>query len=325
MSVNRSKQSREHHWWPVGLQTYWADHNGDVSWIEPNGKIGKKKVRNRKIGFRIHGHTVLRGSVWENNFEKDFEIDQAVHELIQRLTALGPLGKTPREFLEVFRRLIKKERNLSDICKYYALDEKLHRKLLLFILSLLLRSPAKRREFEHYPKTFGLPPSEDVGKANMAQLYRIAKNLCQSGPISNHHFVLLHSPPLKRFICGDGCLDWLSGLPSQRISGRALVPLTPRLCVYFCTPMMKRGSQNCASLIAAPWMVDWINEITQIHSGKKLFFLGRPPLLIGAFRRDEFLQYQDRSDELISMLDQVSGNTPEQGLWSMRRPGILPI
>lgn len=28
----RESKSREHHWWPVGLQKYWMDKNGDVSW-----------------------------------------------------------------------------------------------------------------------------------------------------------------------------------------------------------------------------------------------------------------------------------------------------
>jgi hypothetical protein len=70
--ANRSN-SREHHWWPVTLQKYWADRNGDVSWITPDGVVHQKRVKNRKIAYKSHGHTMLKGrGGWETNFEAEF-------------------------------------------------------------------------------------------------------------------------------------------------------------------------------------------------------------------------------------------------------------
>ena len=136
----------------------------------------------------------------------------------------------------------------------------------------------------------------------MIQNYSIAKKLCQNGFISNQYFVLLHSP-LKKFVFGDGSLDWLtSGLIANRINGRALLPLTPHICVYFCTPMSMRTTPNCASLSAAPWMVDWVNQITQTYSKDQLFFLGKPPKLIDAFHQQKFLEHKEKTDALIGML-----------------------
>ena len=308
------KISKNHHWWPVGLQSYWADRAGDVSWIEPDGKIEKKRSVNRKIGFKIHGHTIFRSTVWESNFEDEFDIDNEVHEIISALQGMRPFGRTLKEFFTLIKMLGKKNRSLRDMCNFYLMDEDLHRNLLLLIHSLLIRSPGKRSRYEGYPKMIDLPPDEEVGKGNMVQNYRIAKTLCQEGLISNQYFVLMHSP-LKKFIFGDGSLDWLtSGLVANRINGRTLLPLTPHLCVYFCTPMSMRSTRNCASLSVAPWMVDWVNDITQIYSKDKLFFLGKPPKITDAFRQRQFLEHKEKADALIDMLDEIAGINKNRSL-----------
>ena len=167
---------------------------------------------------------------------------------------------------------------------------------------------------ENYPKLLGMPADEGVGKANMHQRFRTAKELCETGLLLNQYFVLIHTP-LKKFIFGDGNLDWLTAeLVGLRLDGRALVPLTPHLCVYFCTPRVMRRGPNCASFSAAPWMVDWINDITQIYSRDQLFFLGRPPKLSHAFQQHEFLEHKEKTDELIDMLDEIAGNQRPSGL-----------
>lgn len=316
-------QSRNHHWWPVGLQSYWADKAGDVSWVKPDGKVEKKRAANRKIGLKIHGHTIFRGSDWESNFESEFDIDNDVHAIISALQDLKPFGRNISEFFTLFYRYFKKKRSIKDMCKLYHLEEINHRKILLLLCSLLIRSPASRSRYEDYPKIFGLPSDEDTGKANMVQNYRIAKRLCQRGPILNQYFVILHSP-LKKFVFGDGSLDWLtSGLVANRISGKALITLTPHLCVYFCTPTLMRTSSNCASLSVAPWMVDWVNEITQIYSRDKIFFSGKVPKLTDAFRQGQFLEHKKKTDALIDMLDEISGFEKSRNLFTAEMSGFI--
>ena len=320
MSGNRS---RNHHWWPVGLQSYWADMAGDISWIGPDGKIEKKRAANRKIGLKIHGHTIFRGDVWESNFESEFDIDNDVHNIISNMQKLKPFGRNISEFFALFLIIFNKNRKIRDMCNFYQLDEQVHRKLLLLLYSLLIRSPANRSRYEGYSEIVGLPPDEEVGKANMLQNYRIAKRLCQHGLISNQYFVLLHSP-LKRFVSGDGNLDWLtSSLIANRISGKALIPLTPHLCIYFCTPRSMQISPNCASISIAPWMVDWINEITQIYSKDKIFFLGKTPKLTDAFRQGQFLEHKKRTDTLIDMLDEIAGIEKPRNLFTTGMTGLV--
>ncbi|MBY8824286.1 hypothetical protein [Sphingomonas colocasiae] len=313
--MSGGNRSKDHHWWPVALQGYWANKHGNVSWIDPNAERGTKRYYNRKIGSKRHGHTMLKGKgVWETNFESEFDIDDKIHNIIAALKGLKPLGVSLKDARPILKLLLKKDRSIKDGCRLYHLDERLHRNLLLLLHSLLIRSPSFRSKYERFPMRFGLPQNEDIGKANMHQNYRLAKRLCTTGYISLHSFVLLHSP-FKKFICGDGHLDWLTGgLTAMRIDGRALIPLTPHLCVYFCTLNSRRSSApNCASLLAPPWMVDQANDIVQIYSGNRLFFLGKPPSLSPHFLRGQFLEHDNHRDPLIEALDEIAGNNRDRG------------
>lgn len=307
--------SREHHWWPVGLQTYWADRSGDISWIDPAGKIEKKRVKNRKVAYKSHGHTVFKGDYWETNFESEFSgADNKIHDVITELSKLKPLGLSLADFANLMKLFFKRDRHLRDMCKFYRLDEPIHRALLLLLFSILIRSPSNRHRNENYPSLIGLPPNEVVGKMNMRQTYLLAKEICKSGHISHQYFIIIHSP-WKKFVFGDGCLDWLtSGLVTNRVEGKALVPLTPHLCVYFCTPRWMRPSMSCASFSAAPWIVDWINDTIQIYSKKQIFFLGKPPVVKDYFRQGQFLEHDRRSDALIDMLDEIAGMRKQSSL-----------
>lgn len=247
---------------------------------------------------------MLRGGVWETNFENDFGIDNQVHDIVAYLRQLRPLGHTLQELMALLRLGFKRDRTLADFCKIHQIDDQHSRDLLLLIYSLLIRSPSSRFKNASFPSRFGLPASDDVGKANMRQSYLLAKKACQNGAMTNRFFVVLHSDR-KRFICGDGYLDWLSSsLPVVR--GRALIPLTPNLCIYVCTPMVMRKGRNCASLRAAPWMVDRINEVVQIYSKERLFFLGRKPQLLSEFVKRQFLEHADYSVNLLEMFDEIA-------------------
>lgn len=300
-------RSKNHHWWPVALQRYWSDDHGDVSWIDAAGKVDKKKSENRKIGLKIHGHTLFRGDVWgETNFEDEFDIDNDVHRIIDRLRALRPLGAPLSGLESGWRSFRKSDRIIRETCLKHIIDERFSRDLLLLLYSLLIRSPSYRSKYETFPTQFGLPVSEDVGKANMRQTYLLAKKICRNGVMTNRFFVILHSD-YSRFVCGDGYLDWLSGsLQANRVNGRALIPLTPNLCIYISTPIAMRTNRNCAAIRAAPWMVERVNEITQVYSRDRLFFLGRKPRLTDNFRKKQFLEHGSYRVDLLDQLDEIA-------------------
>ncbi len=290
-SVTSGGESKNHHWWPKGLQKYWTDWNGRISWIEPSGAIQSERQHRGNIASILYGHTLFRGDVWQTNFEEQFSIDVKVHDLIEALNGLVPDGHEEGKY------------------GHFKIGERFNRQLTLFILSLTIRSPSQRHIYEHYPESFNLPPDENVGKANMNLQYGVARRLCETSSVSNRHFSLLHSEE-PRFICGDGCLDCLSaGLLANRVNGRALIALTPHLCVYINTPMMMRSDRNCTAIRATRSMIKRANAITQIYSKKKLFFLGNPPELTADFRRGEHLQHATFSDSLLNEVDELVGHT----------------
>lgn len=291
-------ESKNHHWWPKGLQSYWADSNGRVSWIEPNGSIKSERRHRGKIGQILHGHTLFLGGVWKTNFEENFSIDAKVHNIISALSCMVPDGHE------------------EGALKHFKIEDRTNRDVTLFILSLLIRSPSQRNIYELYPALANLPSNENVGKANMNQQYNTARRICETGTIANRHFTLLHSVE-PAFTYGDGCLDWLSaGLTANRIDGRALINLTPHLCVYISTPTIMRSDRNCAAIRATRSMIDRANAIIQIYSKERLFFLGNPPELTVDFLRNEFLQHATFTDRLFEELDALTG-------YSDGRPGFL--
>lgn len=301
--------SRDHHWWPVGLQSYWADESGYVSWVEPDGKIVRKKSANRKVGRKAHGHTLFKGTNWEFNFEKEFGIDDRVHEIVSTLNSFVPFGRKPSEWLYIIGLMFKRDRIPQDAAKIYHMDDETLRAATLFIVSLLLRSPNKRNRFESYSRLTGNEPDENVGKLNMHQAFLLAKKICERS-LGNRHMVLLHSP-FDRFTCGDGTLDWMTGNGDGGLRGRALIPLTPKLCIYCSTPMIMRKDRNCAAIIAAPWMIERVNYLVQVYSKNHIFFRGKPPKIEDVFRVNAFMQHRNYRDYLTDFLDEiVTGHKP---------------
>ena len=163
-----------------------------------------------------------------------------------------------------------------------------------------------RWTYENFPARFGLPINENIGKANMRQSYLLAKKLCQQGVMTNRAFVVLHSDH-ERFISGDGYLDLMTGsLQASRIDGRIVVPLTPNICIYVCTPMAMRTDRNCYAVRVPPWVVKQINQITQVYSRDRLFYLGKPPALTAEFEKRQFLQYTSPSIDILEALDAIA-------------------
>lgn len=310
--------SREHHWWPVALQRYWENRAGEVSWIDPSGQITRKKVQNRKIAKKARGHRYLKGNVFEYCFEPDFsDADNSIHEVMARLRDLKPLSWATSEIFTLLRASFNNNRDLSSLSKFYTLNKKTHRQLLVLIFSLLLRSPACRDKFENYPAIFGLPKNDDIGKINMSQYYKTVCDLVERSRLSNQFFVIIRSP-WKEFIFADGLLDGISdNLFANRINGRALVPLSPEICVYFCATSRMASGSNVATFTAARWQVNWINDLMQIYAKNHLFFRSRPPKLTEEFKRKQFLQLEYHRDELIDELDKLAGveRGPDYSNW----------
>lgn len=197
------------------------------------------------------------------------------------------------------------------------MGEQMQRDTLLLIYSLLLRSPSLRRQFEKFPARFGLPESEGIGTANIYHRYRTATQLCEEGLLPLLHFVILKSRG-RNFVAGDGYLDWLTGsLHGNHVSGRALIPLTPSLCLYVCTLSSKRSdAPDCTAVSVSSRVVEQVNELTQIYSGKMIFFKGKRPNVSDYFKQGQFLQHSDFRHSFVDQLDEKAGREKKHLLGS---------
>ena len=310
MTSVANKESKYHHWWPVGLQKFWRDENKHVHWIEPNGSVFSKRSdqKNRDIGHSEHGHAIFRDTAWKSNFESLFSIDDSIGDIFDGLKYFEPYCSP--KFSLAFDSIGSEFFGASGpALSVYPVDQKLYQRLLLLALSLMIRSPAARWRYSMY--NFGRAVDEETAKVNIATNYRAAKQLCSVGATCVGSFVLLHSRE-QNFILGDGYFDQVTdSLVFGRIHGRALVPLTPSMCLYFRAPVDSCLRGKCISLFAEPGLVDSVNELTQIYSIGHLFFNGKPPKILPAFSNNRPYSHDVLNDATVRILDNIAGYKPQ--------------
>lgn len=296
--------SREHHWWPVALQSYWADEHGDVSWIDPSGEIHKKKFSKRKIARKSHGHTFLRDTFWKTNYESEFShADNSVHDVLKRLNDVIKICLENDEVKKQSVNFNEQKCNIRKFCGFTCFEESFFRSLIDLVCSLALRSPNTRADFETFPTLLGLPSSEEVGKMNMSKNYKLAKRLAYVDIVGTEYITLLFSNK-RTFMFGDGiCHNLAIGYGS--LQGQALIAMTPWLAIHLHCAPQKRGDENCAILLATENQVQHLNHVIQIYSKEYLFFYDYPPILSTEYRRRQFLRHDHSQDPLLRKIREI--------------------
>lgn len=298
--------SREHHWWPVGLQQHWSIL-GAVNSIDPSGEVQRKKYSNRRIAKKSHGHTVLRESEhWKTNFEGSFQVaDNVADEVVKRLLPMTDFSSAVSILWTALKQRFRRELKLSDFSRYFVIDSDFRKKLVLLSISLLIRSPANRHMLERVGAQLGFVPHEETGKVNMLNQVRLMTDLYNGG-FSGNIFPLVIFSNNKEFVFGDGLLDGMtSNAPSGSFRGHALIPLTPHICIFLSSTFSVRSDRNARLLLAPDWLVEQINDATQVYSKQYLFYSTQKPKLTNSFISAEHRQYSyhrtDTIEELIGM------------------------
>lgn len=246
----------------------------------------------------------MRATPWETNFEDCFEdSDNLVKRLIEEIgigkTAGGPLSY----LLSLLPLFLKRNRELRDVAVYGALNEETDRAFLKYLVLLLLRWPSTRARLEAYSIEADADQRIETGKMNLLTQVRVAKDCLKARVMPLHFYVFLYSPR-KEFIAGDGVLNALtSSLTGGAIRGHALLPMTPHICVYVCTPSRIKSDINFASLMVPDWMVEMQHEITMTYSKENVFFRSKAPNISDDFTSNEFRAYSSHQHELLDYLN----------------------
>lgn len=104
-------------------------------------------------------------------------------------------------------------------------------------------------------------------------------------------FAILHAGE-SEFIFGDGFAHNVSFVSNTNHSIRYLLPLTPEVAVFYCSPMSYRSYPIATSINLNPDEVEFVNFTVQVYSKRFLFFREIHPILSEAFQQGEHLQFE---------------------------------
>ena len=266
-----------HHWWPIGLSSYWADSEGLVSRLSWDSAV--KKAPPKNWGALTHGHRAKLAEGWKYSIEGDFgpadtTVPHVVAALQQATPTPGRLGT-----------------RLGERMTASALDDVRIAEITDLLASLVVRSLGFRnrqlKTVEHYRAGIPFRDRDDAHNLvvmNLAQQYAgIARSMRRRGKL-----VILYTK--SEFIFGEGFLNDLS--PGGFGSTKCLVPLTPSIAVLFCAPMAYSTLPRAISLSVDVDETEAINSITQIYSGSNVYFRSIRPRNIEYLALNEFQQLQ---------------------------------
>jgi len=103
--MGKKKKSERHHWWPECVSQHWADENGGVNRLSPDGSLRQGVPKN--FGVIGNGHLIKLSyepefeDVRFQNFEPEFQRADSnfsgVIEWLGNLDRKGPLFETALE------------------------------------------------------------------------------------------------------------------------------------------------------------------------------------------------------------------------------------
>ncbi len=299
--------SWRHHWFPTALQKSWQSNEGFIQWLDTEGELINKKFGKRATGWLPHGHTERPGDLWENNYEKEFAIDNEIPRILELLESILPKFYSFSELTKLITWRLRGKQGTLPLGTNNVLDERTHRHLLELLFSLVDRSLLYREMMENHSWSDTIDARWSIGVSNIFSSFVRDREIARLGPLENHRFLLLHDPR-GRFVYSDGLQHWVVMSSSDlRVWGRLLVPLSPRACVYFSTPETDVGPEKLKSILAPEWVTSNVNLILTRSAVKHVYFKERPPVRRVSEDTRETWLIDPNQDPTIKFLDSISG------------------
>jgi hypothetical protein len=228
--------------------------------------LAARSRTNKKLGARRGWHHINFGdSPWTHSFETDFgTIDNKIPSIIDWIEENVFPEKLCSPSLP---RWLTEHLPVTPVLGL--MPETVAVELLELILSPLIRVPSFKNIRIKQPLSWGLPEDERLGTAEIKRYYDSARSVLRHSHPG--FFLFIYSPKLP-FVYGDGLLDNLTpSLLAGGLRGYCLVPLTPRICVFYTSSVEGVYSKKAACIHSDPKMVETINKITEIYSRDVLF------------------------------------------------------
>lgn len=292
----------EHHYFPKALQKFWRDDRGWVHRLRSDGKEDKSK--NGTFGQLRNAHRIKlsdQPSPWDESFEFTFrKADDSIPKLVELIcraeapptleTADLQQRLAPQWYLQEFR---------ADISELVA--------------SLVVRSPTVRNLIrvgvEDFWSMAGCPPPfESVPDHLIAANQRPLLDCYKKALSERGKFAFLLSDH-REFVFGDGMLNNFHGGVISPNNPRCVVPLTPTIAIAYDCPSSYSKSADFVAFRLSTDEVDEVNWLTQVYSGKHLYYRSQLPKNLTAFELGKHQQVQYHRTPWLDGLMHVVANT----------------
>lgn len=266
-----------HHWWPRKLSEFWADENGAVTWVAPDGT--EKPSKPETWGAIRNGHTVNFGPEWKSSFEGAFN----------RADTNFPY--VVNDLLQVDSDFRHRDEPVAKRLHPVKIDGTTLENLRECIASLIVRLPQNRNQAiataEYYRGSIDNKRERD----NLIALNLFHQLGTTTKSLYGGKFILVFSER-DEFIFGDGFYHNVSPGHGTATNIKIVVPLTPNLVVIYFRPMEYVSEPNAFSVRIEGSEVQAFNDLIQVYSKNMLFFRSQRPQLLPAFERGEHLQFE---------------------------------
>ncbi|CCB66640.1 hypothetical protein [Hyphomicrobium sp. MC1] len=287
MPVAKTFEKVRHHWWPAALSCFWADRNGEVSQLTPDGS--KHSSLPKGFGFDKHSHNLRFGGAWNSSFEDDFSgADEAMGGIVDWLNTLE--GKREKRPLPLSERLFGQPMTADQRA---TLSE--------CVASLVVRSPLMRHRLdcklkgdrERLPNPF--PDKKETASDYQTTLaYNLRPLLRDFGHRMRvtGKFCLLMSED-RELIFGDGFYNNFPTSAYLAVSLKCIVPLTPTLAMLYTNPREYVSVPDLMTMVLRRDEVDFLNLLVQVYSCERLFYRCDRPEIDREYSARHHMQLND--------------------------------
>jgi hypothetical protein len=294
-------KSERHHWWPECVSEYWADAEGGVHWLSPDGTVRRSTPNN--FGVIGNGHSIKMGSGsspeswWDSSFEAEFQnADSSFPRLIEWLSTLDHCSPPFDRPLE------------SRIMAQPVTDEQF-RMLFECIVSLAARSPMHRERAVGLAENLREPLAERERNALIGYNIRYAlRNAMRN--FSNYGKAMVIYSPEREFIFGDGFFHNLTTQGEHWYNPQILVPLTPWMSVLFAKPITFGSEPRLMTVVTSADETSILNDVIQVYSRNMIFYRSEKPMIREEFMSGKHMIFRDHVNPVSELIHKIPGIPP---------------
>lgn len=294
-------KSERHHWWPECVSQHWADTEGGVHWLLPNGQVRRSTPNN--FGVIGNGHLIKFGddpnvgSSWDISFEPEFQT--ADNNFPKILNWLNSLDHCAPPF----------DRSLGSRILPQPVEDEQFSALIECVVSLAARSPMHREQGVALAEHLRGPlPERERNSLIGANIQRTLRNAVRN--LGGRGKAMVIFSPEREFIFGDGFFQNLTVQGENWHHPKILAPLTPWMSVLFTRPMSYGVDPRLVTLVASAQETDQLNHTVQIYARDALFYRSERPTVSEAFTCGQHRVFKDHRNPIASLIDAIPGVAP---------------